>query len=143
MAEPIDLRDAAARDIDMLLRCDAYAQTNPSRRVALDRWIARGECLVAESEGRIVGFVVLEHGFFGHAFVPLVCVAPGHRRLGFATAMLAAVQSRCRTDKLFTSTNASNARAKQMLEKTGFVPSGTIENLDAGDPELVYFKRLR
>jgi hypothetical protein len=29
-----------------------------------------------------------------------------------------------------------------LLEKAGFESSGVIHNLDAGDPELVYFKLL-
>jgi hypothetical protein len=32
---------------------------------------------------------------------------------------------------------------RSLLTKLGFEPSGIIENLDDGDPELVFFKRLR
>jgi hypothetical protein len=31
---------------------------------------------------------------------------------------------------------------QSLLAKLNYVPSGVIHNLDAGDPELVYFKRL-
>lgn len=31
---------------------------------------------------------------------------------------------------------------QQVLKKLGFVESGYIENLDEGDPELVYFKHI-
>ena len=30
-----------------------------------------------------------------------------------------------------------------LLHRLEYQPSGVIENLDEGDPELVYFKRLR
>jgi len=53
------------------------------------------------------------------------------------------VEQECRTPKLFTSTNESNAPMRALLAKLGFSPSGVIENLDEGDPELVFFKRLR
>ncbi len=53
------------------------------------------------------------------------------------------VEVLCQTDKLFTSTNQSNRPMQKLLEKLGYQPSGYIENLDEGDPELVYFKRLK
>jgi len=49
----------------------------------------------------------------------------------------------CRTPKLFTSTNQSNVPMQGLLATLEFARSGLIENLDDGDPELVYFKRLR
>ena len=30
-----------------------------------------------------------------------------------------------------------------LCEKLGFVKSGWIDNLDEGDPEIIYFKRLK
>jgi hypothetical protein len=30
-----------------------------------------------------------------------------------------------------------------VYESLGFVRSGFVENLDEGDPEIIYFKRLR
>ena len=44
--------------------------------------------------------------------------------------------------KLFTSTNQSNAAMHAFCAAAGFVRSGVIENLDDGDPEIVYFKAL-
>ena len=44
--------------------------------------------------------------------------------------------------KLFTSTNRSNAPMQSLLAKLGYRPSGVIENLDEGDPELVYMKHV-
>ena len=49
----------------------------------------------------------------------------------------------CRTPKLFTSTNQSNIPMQRLLATLEFARSGFIENLDEGDPEVVYFKRLR
>jgi hypothetical protein len=32
---------------------------------------------------------------------------------------------------------------QSLLSRAGFVLSGVIENLDEGDPEIVYFRRVR
>ncbi|MEO0538637.1 MAG: GNAT family N-acetyltransferase, partial [Cyanobacteria bacterium P01_A01_bin.123] len=42
----------------------------------------------------------------------------------------------------FTSTNESNLLMQALMAKLRYIPSGIINNLDEGDPELVYFKRL-
>jgi RimJ/RimL family protein N-acetyltransferase len=44
-------------------------------------------------------------------------------------------------DGLFTSTNQSNIAMQRLCESCGFERSGIVENLDEGDPELIYFKR--
>ena len=44
--------------------------------------------------------------------------------------------------KLFTSTNQSNTPMQALLALLGYVRSGVIDNLDPGDPELVYFLDL-
>ena len=63
------------------------------------------------------------------------------RRQGITRLLFAAAESQCRTESLFTSTNASNSEALRLFEHVGFQLSGRIENLDPGDPELVYHKR--
>jgi ribosomal protein S18 acetylase RimI-like enzyme len=52
------------------------------------------------------------------------------------------MEKMCKTPKLFTSTNESNIIAQKTYEANGFVRTGYIENLDEGDPEIIYFKLL-
>ena len=72
-----------------------------------------------------------------------VVVRPERRRRGVASALIRAVEAASPTPKLFTSTNRSNTAMQAVCASLGFVPSGVIDNLDDGDPELVYFKRVR
>ncbi|MGJ7544262.1 N-acetyltransferase family protein [Variovorax sp. LT1R16] len=136
----IVVRPALRSELDVLLQCDSYAQSNESRVEELRFALETQSCLVAEVASEAVGFVLLQYSFFGNGFIPLVCV-PGHRRgHGFGLQLLVAAEQHCRTKKLFASTNSSNTVAQRLFTKAGFAPSGTIENLDVGDPELVYFK---
>jgi len=48
----------------------------------------------------------------------------------------------CRTPKLFSSTNRSNLPMQALLLKTGFAESGIVYNLDAGDPEVIYYQEI-
>jgi hypothetical protein len=73
----------------------------------------------------------------------MLYVDSDYRRCGAGAALLKHMQSLCETPKLFTSTNLSNLPMQSLLAKLGYVLSGVIHNLDEGDPEIVYFKRLR
>jgi len=137
-----EIRAGTGDDFAALVDCDPLAARSEARRDALAAWLAQATVLVSREQERIAGFLVLEHGLFGHGFVPLVCVRPDDRRRGHALRLLAAAEARCRTAKLFASANASNGASQALLARAGFVRSGTIENLDAGDPELVYFKAV-
>jgi ribosomal protein S18 acetylase RimI-like enzyme len=134
------VKRAVAGDLPGIVVCDDRAQHDRSRLQSIEASVERGECLVAWCEGSVGGFVVLERTFFGHSFIPLICVKASHRRKGLGLRLLAAAEKQCHTAKLFTSTNASNTAARSLFERAGFVPSGTIENLDANDPEMLYFK---
>ena len=65
-----------------------------------------------------------------------------YRRNGVGAALMKHMESECRTEKLFTSTNQSNIPMQRLLAKLEYKPSGKVENLDEGDPELIYFKKL-
>ena len=72
----------------------------------------------------------------------MLYVHPSHRRKGVGTQLIRHLEALCTTEKLFTSTNRSNAPMQALLPKLGYAPSGFVENLDEGDPELIYFKRV-
>jgi GNAT superfamily N-acetyltransferase len=85
---------------------------------------------------------VLNDTFFDQPFIALVVVKESARRRGIAAAIMRALESQCRGGKLFTSTNASNAPMQGVLAQLGFIRSGQIDNLDDGDPELIFVKFL-
>jgi ribosomal protein S18 acetylase RimI-like enzyme len=67
-------------------------------------------------------------------------ISPSFRGNGVGRALLRHFVGECRTDKLWTSTNQSNIPMQALLSAEGFQRSGIIENLEEGDPELIYFK---
>jgi GNAT superfamily N-acetyltransferase len=104
--------------------------------------IARGACVVAVVQGKPAGFAVWDASFYGYPFVWLLAVRPEARRRGVATALMRYIERACDRDRVFTSTNASNAPMRALCEALGYAPSGRIDNLDPGDPELVFCRRL-
>jgi ribosomal protein S18 acetylase RimI-like enzyme len=118
------------------------ALARPEQRSLIGRAMGQSRVSVARVDGAVRGFVAIDDRFYGHGFVELLVVHPDFRRRGLATALMRAAELDAPTEKLFTSTNQSNVPMQRLCERIGFVRSGIIENLDEGDPELVYFKRL-
>jgi ribosomal protein S18 acetylase RimI-like enzyme len=100
------------------------------------------ECLVAEIDGRLAGFVVWDRGFYARPFLWMLGVDPNHQHLGIATTLIEHVEKLNAGYHLYTSTNASNATMQGLLSKRGFGQVGRLENLDPGDPEIFYCKEL-
>ncbi|MEX2208323.1 MAG: GNAT family N-acetyltransferase [Myxococcota bacterium] len=138
----MQIRPAARDDLDEMVAADGAASGNPGRRELLRGAIADGNALVAVASGAIAGYAVLEHSFYGNAFLALLVVRTDARRRGYGSALLRAAEARARTPKLFTSTNASNRAMQALLDAAGYERSGVIENLDPGDPEFVYVRFL-
>lgn len=139
----IQIRPGAESDFESLLACDPFAVSSDSRRQFISAALAKSKVFVAETESDVAGFAVLEHSFFEMGFVSLVAVAPSARRIGIGLALLEAAEKACTTPKLFTSTNESNVVAKALFYRAGFAQTGVIENLDHGDPEVVFLKWVR
>ena len=93
--------------------------------------------------GRIpAGFLIWTKDFYSHHFIDLVLVHPQMRRKGVAQAMIKTMEAICPGNKLFSSTNRSNKAMQEVFRQTGFVKSGFISNLDKGNPEWIYYKKV-
>ena len=109
----------------------------------LRKSLEREEILVATQNDNVIGFAVWNREFYEQPFLWLIQIEERSRRQGVARALITEVKRRIgKSAKLFTSTNQSNEIAQSVFESLGFSKSGIIENLDLGDPEVVYFKQL-
>ncbi|MGN6515856.1 MAG: GNAT family N-acetyltransferase [Rhizomicrobium sp.] len=140
MLSEIKTRLAGTRDRRVILDLDPGAAKDLQRREMIDTAIAARRCWAAEGFGRVVGYGILSRTFFHRDFIELIFVAENARRTGAGSALLAAIERSVQADRMFTSTNESNGPMRALLEKSGYLPSGRVENLDANDAELVFVK---
>jgi len=138
----IKVRLAGTRDRRAFVEVDPGVANDLARREIVDSAIAARMCWIAERIKRPVGYGILSRKFFSRDFIELLYVAEEERRKGVGVAILKSIESTVTSDRIFTSTNSSNAPMRALLELSGYQPSGTIENLDPGDPELVFVKFL-
>lgn len=141
----ITVERATEEDILDILEIDrAHGLTygGEDRGAGLVDAVRSRQALIAREGERKLGFAIVHRHFFGQPFVELLIVHPEARRRGVASALLSYVEKTQPGGKLFTSTNESNTVMQALLEKRGYIRSGRIDNLDEGDPEIIYFKRL-
>ena len=138
----IVLRPAGPADAPRIAAVDAAAGLSHAPHVpALVAELLRlGMSWIAEADGEVTGYAIVSRRFFSRPFVELLAVAPGWRRRAIGSTLMARCAAAHGEDRLFTSTNKSNAAMQVLLAKVGFEPSGVIDNLDPGDPELVFVK---
>jgi ribosomal protein S18 acetylase RimI-like enzyme len=139
----VSVRPAVLSDVPAIEAVDPVASTDAGRRGLIGERVAAGQTLVALDGPAVVGYVVLEHAFFGRGFVALLCVHPARRREGIGRTLMRHAEGACRTPRIFTSTNRSNLPMQRLLEGLGYRLSGMVDDLDPGDPELFYSRRLR
>jgi len=133
---------ATSQDFEHICALDETVHGRTPRRRLIGESCASGHIAVARVDDVVRGFVIHDESLFDQFFVRLLIVHPDFRRRGLATALMRAAELDCQSGKLFTSTNLSNLPMQRLCDRLGFVKSGYVENLDEGDPELIYVKLL-
>ena len=139
----MEIRQAQEDDVDAICAVDQFAEVEEKRRQFIRTSVREGLAFVALVNGEVVGYSVLEHSFFGRGFISMLMVHPDYRRRSIGSALVRHVEGLCRSDRLFTSTNESNLAMRALLEKLRYTRSGVVDDLDPGDPELIFSKQLR
>ena len=132
-----------ATDDDLAEVIAIDAAHHPGRSEYLMEAVKAHECYIAREGWDVIGYATLNQHFFGQYFIELIVVHPNHRRKGAASTLIQHIEKIIPAEKLFTSTNESSSEAQRLFETLGFVKSGWIDNLDEGDPEIIYFKRVQ
>jgi ribosomal protein S18 acetylase RimI-like enzyme len=104
----ISIRPANESDVEVLCSLDLVSRCENERREFIKHSVASGACFVAVAEDEVIGYGVLNYTFYNNGCIDMLYVHSDHRRRGAGAALLRHLESRCKTSKLFTSTNLSN-----------------------------------
>lgn len=135
----MNIRPALIKDYKALLSVDSIAPDDKRRASQIAEWINKQSCYLVEMDNEVIAYGVLNYHFFHHGYIEMLMVKSEHRRQQLGQKLAEHFKSICKDPKLFVTTNQSNEPMQRLLQKCGFMRSGQIDNLDAGDPELVFF----
>ena len=138
----MNIRKATEADSSALKAVDTVVPVDATRAEQIDEWLGHDDVLVAEIGGQIVGYGVFNHAFFRQGNVDMLMLHPGYRGQKIGERLLLELEKLCDTPKLWVTTNMSNHRMQRLLARMDYKPAGYIHELDPGDPELIFFKRL-
>ena len=133
------IKHATQHHLSTLIELDTYAQTHASRVEEVKAWIDNNELYIVAVDSVIVAYGVFHYRFFQCGFIELIMVDESYRQQGIGSKLIDSFKGLSKTAKIFTSTNQSNFKMKNMLVRLGFVESGSVYNLDEGDPEIIYY----
>ena len=137
------IRPGKTADARALKALDTAVPRDPTRAEWIDRWLRQDTVLVAELDRRVVGYGVFNHGFFHQSQVDMLMLHPDYRGQRIGEQLLLALERKADTPKFFVTTNLTNHRMQRLLLRMGYSPCGYIDQLDPGDPELIFLKRMR
>jgi GNAT superfamily N-acetyltransferase len=84
----MEIRIGTEADAESIKGLDGVAKADRPRQDSIDRWLSRGECLVAIVDEQIVAYATFNYSFYKRGFVEMVYVTKSHRRLGIASALM-------------------------------------------------------
>ncbi len=136
------IRTAHMEDLNAIVDIDQFARISEERLRLIRKSLENESVYVAIEQGKIVGYCVFDHSFFERGFISLLIVHPDHRREGIGSDLVKYVEKLCESERIFTSTNESNTPMQELLRKVGYRRSGVIDDLDPGDPEVFFSKKV-
>jgi len=138
----IIIRKAISKDAQLIKGIDTIVSINPSRADMIDRWLQKDIVIVAEIDNRIVGYGVFNHEFFRQSQIEMLMISKEYRGKRIGGNILLSLEEYVDTNKMFITSNLSNHSMQKLLLRTGYKPCGYIDELDPGDPELVFVKYI-
>ena len=131
---------AQTRDIELIKQIDHLVIKEKNRIGFIERSVSEKRTYIALVNKEMIGYGVLKKNFFGYSFIEMVYISKSFRGEGYGPILMEELEKSIKSEKIFTSTNQSNKHMQHVLEKSGWIKSGIIENLDDGDPELIFCK---
>ena len=140
----IEIRIGQLADLEALKALDCfYCAGHPERADEITGWLRQNQAYVAIDKGLPCGYAVLGQAYFRRPTIEMLTVVESHRRKGIGRRLVGYLEAQVSGPEIWTSTNLSNHRMQSLLASLGYELTGFINNLDPGDPELFYFKRLK
>jgi len=138
----LKFRRAELGDIKSITEIDTVAPHDAVRIEYIKRVVTARETWIAVLDSNIVGYAVLNRSFFVRQTIDMLMIAPDHRQSGIGAKLMKYLEQICDDSELWTSTNLSNTPMQRLLTRLEYKLTGFVDNLDPGDPELIFFKKL-
>lgn len=144
----LTLREYTPRDFEAIWRVDqvCFAENIAYSRDEMRMYLAlrSSVCVIAEADGRLAGFTIMDHRPPRPAYMVTIDVDPGMRRHGVATALLQEVEARMQRaggTAIRLEVATSNQGAIDFYKRHGFREIGRKPGYYNGQLDAVSMKK--
>ena len=148
MSEEIVVRFARLDDLDFAYQ-DGYITAKILKSKIEAQLALNPDCIedmvIAEWNGKRVGYVRLEYLWSIVPYIALIRVLPEYRRQGVGKALLRFIETFLRNaghEALYSSSQADEPEPQAWHRHVGFVECGFITGINDGIGEVFFYKRL-
>jgi RimJ/RimL family protein N-acetyltransferase len=122
------LREAKIKDKSLVVALD-YAHDKDEhiklkREEKIIKAISDEECFIILADNKEVGIIIFDYLFFDQGWIELIIIEEKYRGKGIGGRAIELICKKCKTNKVFTSTNSSNIQMQKVLTKIGFTFAG-------------------
>ncbi len=106
--------------------------------------ILRHEIIVAEIDGKRVGYLRMEYLWGRIPYMSVIEVLPQHQRYGAGRSLLKFLENKLRADGaafLITSAEARMPEAQAWHRRMGFIECGAISGLNPNNVDEIFFRK--
>ena len=138
MSDPVSVRFATLADLEFVQQ-DHYVSPEIIRRK-----IAWQEVIVAEQQGRLVGYLRLEYLWSSIPYIALIHVIPEARRQGIGQALLGYLEMYLRSKDytaFYSSAQANEPEPQAWHRRVGFNECGIIAGINQGGIGELFFRK--
>jgi GNAT superfamily N-acetyltransferase len=140
LAATLSVRPASPHDVAFVVEvCRSYVPVD-----ALSAMLGRQDLLVAELDGRPVGYAALDRIGVVNPFLAAIRVLDPHRRRGVGRALLAELERRAVARGhavLYSSCTADEAAPQAWHRRMGFQECGFVAGFNQGGVGEVFFRK--
>lgn len=136
----VDVRFAELRDLDFCKRSD-YKDVSED---TIGRKIEEKAVMLAEVDGKSVGYLRIEFLWLKIPYIGLICVHANYQRKGIGTAMIRFLEAhlrRCGHKVLYSSSQANEPNPQMWHRRVGFVECGYIAGINDGGIGEIFFRK--
>jgi len=139
MTENVNVRFARPDDLEWCVQMDEHVG-----QAIIQRKIEQGEILLAEIDGKPVGYLRLEYLWSLVPYIALIWVLPEHRRKGVGRAILGYLEEFLREEGyrvLLSSSQANEPQPQAWHRHMGFEECGYLAGINEGGIGEVFFRK--